>query len=392
MWTTFIYTIKALVRDRSVLMWAVAFPLVLSTLFYALFHDLDKIYQLEPINVIVVEDNNYHSASAFSELINGLSEQDQGQVPLLDPSFVPTISEAADLLAQGGYYGYIVLDDSGTPEYYLDSRRQSSTDPSQSIIKSILDRYVQNSEQVAQIVQTDPQLLADPDFLSRLLDSEGFTERISVTANAPSDSLRYFYAVLAFATIMMTSFAQQAVDLVQPNVSALGARRSLGGQSRLKTLVPTLAASWFLSFLCVFIGFLYIRYVFGISFGGKEPACILTLAVSTLVANFLGALLGSLPIGDGVKGGIIAFLSCFLGAFAGLYGPSSQQLGDLAARELPWLQMMNPVRQVADAFFSLYYYDGYARLFEILGSLSLLGFVFFIVAVLMMRRQRYASL
>ncbi len=191
---------------------------------------------------------------------------------------------------------------------------------------------------------------------------------------------------------MMATFALSAVDLVLGNTSPLGARRSLGGQSKLRTLVPTLSAAWLLSFACVMLGFLYLRFVFDVGFGGKEGAVVLTLLASSLCITFFGAFLGSLPLQGGIKGGLVAFFSCFLSLFAGLYGPSTQVLGDLVAQNLPWFSAANPVRQVSDALFSLYFYDGYEQLMQHLIGLLVIAVVFFIAATLNLRRQRYASL
>jgi len=94
----------------------------------------------------------------------------------------------------------------------------------------------------------------------------------------------------------------------------------------------------------------------------------------------------------GAKTGLTAFLACMLSLFAGLYGPASQQLGDYVANNLPALSTVNPVRQVYEAFFSLYYYDSYDRFAEILIVLGIMVVIFFVATVMMMRKQRYKSL
>jgi len=396
MWTTFLTTLKVLIRSREVLMWAVAFPLVLSTLFYAMFSNMDENHRLDPITVVIVENADYRNAEGFSQMIESLSSEDSNEDrALLAPTFVRDEAAARTELDSGVYKGYIILEADGTPRYFMDPRRTDAIgDPSQTILLNVLDLYQQNVQLLTNVIEQNPELLANPSFLEELVDdnSGSFTTRIAITANPPSDALRYYYAVLAFSTIMMATFALTAVDMVLGNTSPLGARRSIGGQSKVKTLVPTLAAAWLLSFACVLVGFVYIRFVFGVDFGGKEPLVVLTLAISALTTTFLGAVLGSLPLAAGLKAGFVALLSCVLSLFAGLYGTFSQELGDFVARELPLLSAVNPVRQVADAFFSLYFYDGYAELAGHILGLLLLSAVFFAVAVSMMRRQRYASL
>lgn len=396
MLTTFLYTIKVLIRDKSVLLWAVAFPLILSTLFYSMFNKLDETYQLDPMPVLVVEDSNYRDADAFSTLIKELSKSADGNDALFAPTFVDSESKAQTALLDGEYLGYIKVDGEGRPSYSMNSQQAGGLDiiPAikQNIVLSILDRYTQDYEMILDIAVTNPQLFANPDFLNSLTSQQSYVERGSITANPPSDSLRYYYAVLAFSCIMMMSFGLSAIDFWKANTSSYGARRALGGQSWVQSLAPTLLAAWLLSYVCVIIGFVYIRFGFGVSFGGKEPVCLLVLAISTLVSTLVGAVFGAAPIPGGGKSGLSAFLSCFLSLFAGLYGPASQQLGDYVASNLPALSTINPVRQVCEAFFSLYYYDGYDRFAEILVTLSIMAGVFFVATVLMMRKQRYKSL
>lgn len=411
---TFVITLKVLIRDRDVLFWAIAFPLVLSTLFAMMFANLDESYELKPIPIVVIANEHYRNTESFKETIEALATakeakedplldsagehqlQDRGSTSaILDPLYVPDEEAAIAALKEGSYTGFISIDAEGNPLYTMDSRRVDALgNPSQSIVKSILDYYLQDTHLILTLAKENPQLLANPSLIENLTKDSGLslTERISVTANPPSDSLRYMYAVLAFSTIMMSTIALVAIDMSLANTSPLGARRCLGGQSKIKLLLPTLAAAWVLGFLCVIIGFLYLRFVFGVSFGGKELAVIPTLAISVLCATFLGALIGSLPVPTGIKSGSVALLSCTLSLFAGLFGPFSQTLGDTVAQELPWLSQCNPVRQVSEAFFSLYYYDGYEQLVQCLLSLLVFSLVFFFVSALILRRQRYASL
>lgn len=49
MWNTFKYTILELVRMPGVLVWALAFPLILSTVFMMMFGPLDDQSEIDPI-------------------------------------------------------------------------------------------------------------------------------------------------------------------------------------------------------------------------------------------------------------------------------------------------------------------------------------------------------
>ncbi|MDR2974056.1 MAG: ABC transporter permease [Propionibacteriaceae bacterium] len=394
--TAFVYTVKILVRDRAVLLWAVAFPLILSSMFYAVFSNLDQIYTLGRMPVLVVQDDNYAGAPQFATLIDQLGV-DRSSDPLLEPTFVPTEAQARDTMADQDFLGFIQVTSTGKPTYVMDPGRVDGSadvmDPTrQSVILTLLDRYSQDAAYVADLAKTDPSKLADPALLAALSGHTDFTQPISATTNPVSDTVRYFYAALAFSCIMMMSFGLSAVSSWKADASPVGARRSLGGQSWTRSLAPTLAAAWLLSFICVLIGFCYIRFAFGISFGGKEWACVAVLALSTLVSTLVGALIGAINAPTGVKSGLTVLITCVLSAFAGLYGPPSQKLGDWVAVHLPGLSVINPVRQVYEAFYNLYYYDSYSRFTEKVIILAITAVVGFVVCVAVMRRTRYRSL
>jgi len=184
-----------------------------------------------------------------------------------------------------------------------------------------------------------------------------------------------------------------AITRTQPNLSPLGARRAMGSISRTKTLAATLVASWILAFACLLVGFIYIRFILGVNFGGKDLACIAGLGISSLLATALGTLIGTIPkLPEGAKGGMLTGITCLLSLFAGLYGTPSLALADSLTRTAPALQAANPIKQVADLFYSLYFYDSYGPFFQVIGTLLVITAVLTIVAALFMRRQRYASL
>ena len=210
---------------------------------------------------------------------------------------------------------------------------------------------------------------------------------------ASSGTVRYYYALLGMAALFCGQVGMLAICETQPNLTPLGARRAIGATSRGKTLVATLAASWAISFACLLVAFLFIRFVVGVDFAGREGMCVVAIAVAALFATSLGTLLGSLPkVGFGVKTGLLTGLTCLLSLFAGLYGEPCMDLADQIAREAPVLAAVNPAKVVTDAFYSLYYYDSLVPFAEKAGILLIMTVVLFAVSALFVRRQRYASL
>ncbi|MDR2492264.1 MAG: ABC transporter permease [Coriobacteriales bacterium] len=450
MTNTFTYTLLALVRERDALIWALAFPLVLATLFFAMFSGIDSSYRLKTVPIVVVDDAHYRDAAAFVSLMRVLSEPAETGAPtstgaaahdgahgpstdagpLLDVRLVASTEEADALLKSRDVVGYYVVDASGTPRLVVSAVGLDITEEvTRTILKTVIDNYLRSAATAETVMAktaqgigaapawpagaagpAGPAAPAGPagaaapaapaaaaaatiaELSETLAHPLQFTKELRVTANDASGSVRYYYALLGFAALMTAQVGMLTVVRTQANLSPLGARRALGGTNRSVTLVAGLLASWLLSFVCILIAYCYIRFALGVSFGGRDPACVLGLAAATLMATSFGTLIGAIPrMTLGAKGGILIGITCLASLFAGLYGTPAQRLSDWLSREAPAFQQINPVQQVSTLFYTLYYYDGYEAFFSTVGALLVFSAACLALAAVLMGRQRYAS-
>ncbi|MDR2254324.1 MAG: ABC transporter permease [Bifidobacteriaceae bacterium] len=381
----FSYALKTMARDKSVAFWSVAFPLVLTTLFYFAFGSLDDSYRAEPVGIVVVDDSFYRAAPGLAATITSAAEGDQ---PWLEPVHVGSAAEAERLVAGGGYYGYVAAEPAGGASYHRDWRSYNEMDPGHETVAAVLDAYLKNASLFAELGAG----ALEPAVAAALAETPTFSEPVRLTANPPSDSVRYFYAALGFAALMMCNFAMQGVHRLKANQSALAARRSLGARGGLSFAAPTLGAAWLLSFGTLMLGYLYMRFPLRVDFGGQDLAIIATLLAAALTGTAVGGAIGSLPLPIGALSGISATMACVLSLFAGLYGPGSQALGDAVTRAAPWAGWINPARETYDALFSLYCYGTFNRAAAALVHLAAVALVLFAVTALTLRRTRYEHL
>ena len=121
--------------------------------------------------------------------------------------------------------------------------------------------------------------------------------------------------------------------------------------------------------------------------------CILICLVASLCATALGCALAAIPkVPDQAKGGIVTGIVCVASLFAGLYGTFAMDFADAVSQTAPWLDVINPVVQVCQAFYATMYYDTYAQTFGHLAILLVMAFIFFALSARSLRRKRYASL
>lgn len=434
MWASFKYSLLQLVRVPGVLIWTLVFPIVLGSLFVMMLGALDERAEAVSVNVVVVDeeqakgeersalsfeniaraaqagaqvgsvfDEEAFGEQAFATFMEALGEGDDA---LFNITYVSSPEEAAALVreslgADDEYAGYVQYADGEVQTVLAKATSASEAyEVEPSILMMIMDRYVAEEALIKETLQKNPAALANPEFIETLMAPVEATVRASVTDNAPRESLRYYFALFGMAAFFGASIGLIGFQQIRANASALAARRSLGALSHGKTAFVTLLASWLLSFASWLLSFASLLVLFaflvvigGVDFGDRVGICILICLVASLCATALGCALAAIPkVPDQAKGGIVTGIVCVASLFAGLYGTFAMDFADAVSQTAPWLDVINPVVQVCQAFYATMYYDTYAQTFGHLAILLVMALIFFALSARSLRRKRYASL
>lgn len=406
---TFVHTLRMLLRQRDVLIWVVAFPLVLATLFHIMFANFDEYYRADPASCVVVADENYESQRAvfFREMLDEVSAPGDSQV--LSVTKAGSLGEAREAVLDGEASAVISLDAEGLPSMEVSPLATNTLD--QSIVRIVLDRYRQTYEEMKrafmaqpgaadmQAAPTDAELAAFAsapgveEAAAAFLSDVAKTRQVDVLRVQSSPTVRYYYALMGFASLMSITVAIIAVSAVRANTSAVGARRQVSATSPARQLAVAMAASFVVVFGCLLLAFCYLRFALGVEFGGRDGLAVAALAACALMSVGLGAVFGALPkVPLPGKIGLATGVTCLCALFAGLYGEPAMQLADQVAKSAPWAGYINPAVQAANAFYDLTYYDALTPFFATIGVIVAMAAVFFAVAALLMRRQSYERL
>ena len=400
MGSSFVVSVKSLVRTPSVIVWVLAFPLIMSVIFLFMFSGMRTDGLVDPVPVALVapaDEKDDASAGSFTQVAKALAEPGKDQ--LLDLRRVGTADEAEVLLASGEIDGYFEIASDGAPALtvgsaYTLASADGASAVNRTILETVASSYVQSRALLEEVAQRDPAALADPAAVTDALGIQVAVERVQITHARPEEIVRYYYALLGMSTLMASQAGMLAVAYAQPGVSALGARRAVSGTSRLRQLAGCALGAWAVSTVTLTLAFAFLRLVAGVDFGGREGLALVAVAVCALLATALGACVGALPLSAGIsaRSGILTALTCVLSLFAGLYGTAAMELADNLAHTLPWTSWVNPTKLVCDTFYALYYYTSLApfaaRLAAcVAGALALLA-----VAGAIFRRQSYEHL
>lgn len=426
MWSTFLNTMRVNLREKSSLFWLFCFPIILSTMFMGMFGNIGEVYEIHTMRFAVVADANFCKATNARQMLHAMqrdplrnegcgdamegtaSDTASGQVGselgnLLELQAVPNVKEAKGLInADHGVRGYINATEDGLLNLTIsrasvaavnDDTGNSGFSASLNILHGAVGMFNRRVITVTELLNTDPGVFRDATFTEEMGDTPTFTKDVSLTHFKPTESVRFYYALLAMTALMSMTFATTTVCATQANLSTLGMRRSLAPLSKFNQLMGGFLASWLCASVSMVVATLYIHFVCKVDFGGRWPVLVLALLLASLTANALGTLIGSLPkLTSGVKIGITTALSCVLSIFSGLYGTGAMNLSDWIQRNAPGFAIVNPTQQITNLFYDLLYYDSYAPFLRTSGILLAMTVLALALSTIFLRRQRYEHL
>ncbi len=389
-------TMLARARRADFWIWCLAFPIILATLFIFMFGNLKNSDTATSVPVAVVADDAWE-ASGFSQVVDALSgEADDA---LLEPVSVDTAEQGEQLLDEGSVFGVYAVDGSGNPRVTLGPGAGSTDGTSEksinrSILETVASSYTQSATLIEQAIADDPSILENPEAIASALGVRAEVERVSLTRSTPDDTVRFYYALLGMAALYASTAAASSLLDAAGDLSPLGARRCVGGQRRSVMLVGTLVGCWAISYACLALVFLFVRFVAGVDFSGREGLALVGLAASSLLAVALGMFVAVLPLKGGKQSrtGLLTALNCGGSLFAGLYGMPAMALADEVARACPAEAWLNPPKLISDTFTNLYFYESLAPFTS--HVLACVGFAAALLAIttLVFGRQRYEHL
>lgn len=376
----FLNRIKCITRDRQTMFWTAAFPLLLATLFGLAFSNLAADETFKQVPVAVADNSAYRENAALQTALEGVSGSGD------DKLFALTVckeEKAAELLQKDEIKGYIIP----LPENKLRVMVKESG-ISQTILKSFADHYLQMSSAYGNIFTQSPaalQALAEAPY-----EEANYFKEAPAGASAPDNTVVYYFALIAMACLYGALQGMKEVTAVQANQSYEGARVNLAPVHKMKVFGYSLLAATLVQILSILLLIGYLRFVLGIQFGDRFGLVILTAVAGSCVGVAYGAVVGALlKKSEGLKFAAVIGLSMIFSFLAGLM---YRDMKYIVAKNAPILSYLNPANLIADAYYSLYYYDTLDRYFLNIGLLFGFSAVLFLVVYFVMRRQKYASL
>ena len=377
----FKYRLKGLFQDKAECFWNILFPLLLGTFLYAgLSNIVNSTESFSTIPVAVVLEETAKE-TYFTEMMDGLSESADGEVPFFDVTYI-NLTEGETLLSEEQVDGLIVLKD-GTPTLTI-----LENGINQTIIKSVLDKYIQTNEIINSMI---PVHLDKLETVMEAVTSEAtYIRELPLTHGNTDPTMDYFFALIAMTCLMSTTVGQYTAMHIKADLSSIGLRKVLSPASRMSMILGDMCASLTLPALGNVLLIIYLKYILKMEFGAGFLPIYLVALVGSLLAVCIGMMVGFIPkLGNGAKEGINIIFALFSSFLSGLMVNGVKQAIEEAC---PLVNRINPASLISDALYSLNIYDTYSKYIQCLMIMLIMCAVFICISLIIARRESYDSI
>lgn len=357
-------TFKYLLRQKAMVFWALVFPIILGILFKLAFGGITENNKFETIEIAVSE--SALSDENFKTFLDTM--EDENYFKITKSNYKKILDTNSDIRAYIEEKDKIFTKKSGIEE---------------TIVETILNAYLQKSEMITRIMKENPNI-----DITKLLEVEDYIKDESRKNMNPINA--FFYTLVGMTTIYGYMWGLYVIYQYEANLSVNAKRNAVAPIKKSVSLMASILASWIINFVITLIFIFYLDKALGVEFGGKMPLLILLSLVSSLTGVAFGIFIGvsnkkniEFKINLGIA---ITMLMSFL---SGMMVP---KIKVIIQENMPILGKINPVSQVTDAIYSLYYYEFTTRFYENIGILILISLAFFLASLFFMRGKEYESL
>ncbi len=388
----FKYTFKVLLKDRALIFWTIFWPLILGTMFYLAFSNIEDAEKLSTINLGVINDERYLEDQALTMTLDELSNEDSDNY-LFDISY-GDLEKQKQLLEDKEIDGYIYFDNNDDLKIIVKENGINQT-----IIKYVVDEVFEYERLTTDIINYNVENAMSSgnevdinkiynDVIEKLNSNKEYTNNIS--KNNMDATVIEFYTLIAMTCLFGSIITSSVISNYLANINKKGARITLAPVSRLPLLLGGFLAAFIVQLFAIGIVLFYTNVILGIDYGTRFDLIMLLSFFGCLAGSMLGLATGSMTFkNDNMRQGIVGAITMLGSFFSGMMGITMKYVIDTNA---PIINIINPASMITDGFYSLYYYDTFSRFsFDII-SLFIFSSILLIMSYFLMRRKKYDSI
>ena len=368
------YNLLVKIKNFATTFWPLIFPLLLGTMFYFAFGNIDDA-DFETVQVGIVKEKE--PDTLFLMFLNQIENNGNPLISTQEFSEADALSQLENEQISGIYYvgkfPTLTVAANGIP---------------QSILQSVLSSYETGKNTIQQIARTHPSGLWNG--IRQMLNQQETITQVSLGGHTINGSVQFFYALIAMTCLYGCFIGFGSAITLQANITALAARRCVTPTHKLKLILSEQIASFLLGYFDVIVLLIYLRYILKLDFQGKIGPMLLISFFGSLIGVSIGIFVGSLgKMKEGVKIGIILGISMICSFLSGLM---NNTMKDIVEKNAPFINRINPAALISDAFYCINVYDDLGRYYRNLITLAVMSVVLVTASFLLIRRESYDSI
>lgn len=388
----FKYSLKALLRNKMLIFWTFAFPIILGTLFKVAFSNIENSEKLDIINIAIVQNEEFENNEAFKTSFEKLSDENN-EDRLFNTKYT-TKEEAKDLLNKGEIIGYMELKQDRPVLTFV------TNGIDETVFKHVAEEIVQTSDIIKQLSQTQIQKQIASENYNINYD-EIYNKAIEMARednvelkNISNSNLSYtmieFYTLIAMTCLYGGMLSMVSINQSLANMSNKGKRITVSLTKKSIIILSSLLASYIVQLIGLVILFLYTLFVLGVDYGSNTGLIMLLAIIGSFAGLALGTFVGTIfKANENTKTGILIALTMLWCYLSGMMGITMKYIVD---KNVPIINKINPASMITDGFYSLYYYDRLDRYWFNIASLLIFALILIVISFFSLRRQKYDSI
>ena len=396
----FKYSLKTLFRNKMLIFWTFAFPIILGTLFHLAFSNISKTETFDAIDIAIVKNDDFESNEAYKTVFKQLSDESSEDY-MFNTKYVSE-DEAKKLLEDDKIVGYMKLEGDEPKLTFANNGIKQTT------FKYVVEEIAQKSNMINNIVEQEIKTkmlsasIAEEENADISIDTQAIIQKayeqvqndevkLKNTSNKNLDYMMIeFYTLIAMTCLYGGILGMVALNQNLANMTNQGKRISVSPIKKAKLLLSSLLAGYVTQLVGLALLFAYTVFVLKVDYGNNIGLIILLAMVGSFTGLTMGVAVASLfKASDNAKTGILIGITMFGCFLAGMMGVTMKYVID---KNVPIINKLNPANMITDGFYSLYYYDTLDRYYFNIASLLIFAFALIVISFFSLRRQKYESI
>ena len=388
----FKYAFKTLFRNKMLIFWTFAFPIILGTFFNMAFSNIENSEKMQIINIAIIQNENFENNETFKTSFKELSDENN-ENRLFNTQYVAE-EKANELLNTGEIVGFLKLEENKPVLTF------STNGVDETVFKYVTEEIEQTNELLKNLSELEIQKEitsgnnnVDYDKIYNKV-IEIIKEDNVKLKNISNDNLSYtmieFYTLISMTCLYGGMLSMVSINQTLANMSNKGKRVAVSPTKKSTIILSSLLASYIVQLIGLAILFVYTICVLKVDYGNNTSLIILLTMAGSFAGLTLGTFVGTLfKTNENTKTGIlIAFtmLWCYL---SGMMGITMKYVID---KNVPFINKINPASMISVGFYALFFYDTLDRFIMFFACLVIFAFVLISISFLSLRRQKYDSI